>query len=210
MRNGLAQESCFNRENIFIALAGKIQYVAKLNFNTRVLKGGLVVSDELLREILCEIKGLKHAQQETNSRLGALEHAQQETNSRLGTLEHAQQETNSRLGALEHAQQETNSRLGTLEHAQEETNNRLGTLEHAQQETNNRLGTLEQEYVSFREDYMQFKTEVFFRFDNLQHQVDLVANRVVVLSSLEEQMKIAFDILDRHERDIEMLKKKIG
>ena len=111
------------------------------------MSGGTEMSEQILGEILSEIKSMKSEMQSMNGRLSSLEKGQHSLTEGQAALEkrqaalEGQAELHNRLAALEEGQNELNTRQAALEKGQAERCNGQVALEKGQDEIRSMLHT---------------------------------------------------------------------
>ena len=87
-------------------------------------------------------------------------------------MKEEQKKTNERLDTMESEQKKTNERLDTIESEQKKTNERLANLENSQQRIEKKMDAI----YDHTADLTEFRTETKHSFENIQKNVDRLAN----------------------------------
>ncbi|HWR61344.1 MAG TPA: hypothetical protein VN580_07000 [Clostridia bacterium] len=150
--------------------------------------------DELLHEILEELKEIKSNQAATNVKLNDLDE-----------LKHSLELTNTRLDGLTHSQELTNTQLDGLTHSQELTNTRLDGLTHSQE----LMGIQLHEHGSILSSLQKASEFHKADIDNLRHQIAaLSAQMKSGFRDILETQKSLLEMYGEHEAEIRKLKRK--
>ncbi|MDQ0285471.1 chromosome segregation ATPase [Desulfofundulus luciae] len=148
------------------------------------------MSEQLLKEILGELKAL-------NQRAGNMEQRIGNVEQRIGGLEQGQQELVKRVGGLEQGQQELAKRVGGLEQGQQEL---AGRMERMETRIENEIIDKIRALFDARAVHMDYFVSIRNSLAKIEDRVEYIARR-----QIETSVK-----LEEHDREIRLLRLEIS